>query len=447
MRAKNYASKLIFSIVFFLFIFVGGGLYIHFFTNEQLQPQPHIIHANTIVSGITTTISKDEIQSDLKMDNNGSSEKKLLNELMERSKKVESNVESTNPQKKMVKNSNVEATINQIVKKMTLREKIGQLMVVGFPSKVVDAHIKEMIQDYKVGGVIYYDRNMESPYQVGRLTKDLQVLSAKNRFQIPMLVSVDQEGGKVVRMKAHVSTIPSQQELGKLNRDKEVLNIASRTGKELLKMGINVNFAPVLDLSETDSRSFGLDAKKTGILGEQVVKGLTNVGVAATLKHFPGNGRSNIDPHKETSSVHAGKADLEGKDIYPFKKIIDELDDNKFFVMVTHIKYPAYDAVNPASTSSIIINDLLRKRLGFQGVVVTDDLEMGAVSKYDSYRDLGVKSIKAGADLLLVCHTLEAQKEVYNGIQAAVNSNQLSIHKIDEAVKRVLRYKLMNLNS
>jgi beta-N-acetylhexosaminidase len=442
MRAKTKASKPLFSIVFFLLIFAGGGLYFHLFSNEQVLPQPQIIHTNTIVSGITT-IKEDDVHPDVKIEVDDRSEKKLLNELMERSKKIE----STPTQKKMVQNSNVEATINQIVKKMTLREKIGQLMVVGFQSKVVDSHIKAMIQDYKVGGVIYYDRNMESPDQVGLLTKNLQTLSAKNRFQIPMLVSVDQEGGKVVRMKEHVSPIPSQQELGKSKRNQEVLNIASRTGKELLKMGINVNYAPVLDLSETDSRSFGLDAKKTGILGGQVVKGLTNVGVTATLKHFPGNGRSNIDPHKETSSVHAGKTDLEGKDIYPFKKIIDEQDDNKFFVMVTHIKYPAYDAVNPASTSSTIINDLLRKQLGFQGVVVTDDLEMGAVSKYVSYRDLGVKSINAGADLLLVCHTLEAQREVYNGILAAVNANQLSKQKIDEAVKRVLRYKLMNLNS
>jgi beta-N-acetylhexosaminidase len=447
MRAKNYTSKLIFSIVLLLSILVGGGIYIHIFTNEQVQPQPQIIHANTMTSG-TTTVKKDEIHSNLNLIDHGPSEKKLLNEWMERSKKVESavedKVESSMPQKEMVKNPNVETNINQMVKKMTLKEKIGQLMVVGFQSKVLDTHIKEMIVDYKVGGVIYYDRNMESPDQVGRLTKSLKAISEKNRFQIPMLISVDQEGGKVVRMKQQVSHIPSQQELGKSNRPPEVLNIANRTGKELLKMGINVNYAPVLDLSDTDTRSFGLDAKKTASLGGQVVKGLTNSGVAATLKHFPGNGRSNIDPHEETSSVHAGKADLEGKDIYPFKKIIDEQDNHTFFVMVTHIKYPAYDAVNPASTSPTIINNLLRKQLGFQGVVVTDDLEMGAVSKYTSYRELGVKSIKAGADLLLVCHTIQAQKEVYNGILAAANSKQLSIQQIDEAVKRVLRYKLMN---
>jgi beta-N-acetylhexosaminidase len=335
-----------------------------------------------------------------------------------------------------------EAKINNILSQMTLKEKIGQLMVVGFQNNFVDAHMKEMIEQYKVGGVIYYDRNMVNPSQVGRLTKDLQALAMKSHVQIPLVVSVDQEGGIVMRMKDQVSPIPSQQELGQKGNANEVLNVATRTGKELLNMGINVNFAPVLDLSATDTRSFGLDPNKAGLLGEQVVKGLVNSGVAATLKHFPGNGRSNIDPHHETSSVGADKSDLESKDIYPFKKIIDELDNNQFFVMVTHIKYPAYDSENPASTSPKIIKDLLKKQLGFQGIVVTDDLEMGAVSKYISYRDLGVMSIQAGADLLLVCHTPEYQKEVYNGILDAVKSKKLSEQQIDEAVKRILRYKL-----
>jgi beta-N-acetylhexosaminidase len=339
---------------------------------------------------------------------------------------------------------NGEAKINDILSQMTLKEKIGQLMVVGFQNHFVDAHMKEMIEQYKVGGVIYYDRNMVNPSQVGRLTKDLQALAMKSPLQIPLMVSVDQEGGIVMRMKDQVSPIPSQKELGQKGNANEVLNLATRTGKELLNMGINVNFAPVLDLSETDTRSFGLDPNKAGLLGEQVVNGLVKSGVAATLKHFPGNGKSNIDPHHETSSVGADKSDLESKDIYPFKKIIDELDDNQFFVMVTHIKYPAYDSENPASTSPKIIKDLLKKQLGFQGIVVTDDLEMGAVSKYISYRDLGVMSIQAGADLLLVCHTPEYQKEVYNGILDAVKTKKLSEQQIDEAVKRVLRYKLKN---
>ncbi|WP_409294140.1 glycoside hydrolase family 3 protein [Peribacillus sp. SCS-26] len=349
-------------------------------------------------------------------------------------------VETTFTQKDM----GTEEKVDALVKRMTLQEKVGQMMVVGFGTKAPDAHIKKMVEEYKAGGVIYYDRNMETRAQVSKLTQDLQAMAVRNRLQIPVMVSVDQEGGSIVRMKNQVSPIPSQQALGNENNAEKVHSIAARTGKELMGMGINVNFAPVLDLSDTDTRSFGSNPAKAGEFGGEVVKGLISSGMAATLKHFPGNGRSNIDPHVETSSVHADKVDLESKDIYPFTKIIKEMDNDKFFVMVTHIKYPAYDKVNPASTSPVIIDGLLRRQLGYKGIVVTDDLEMGAVSKYIDYKDLGVKAIQAGADLLLVCHTLQYQEEVFHGIMNAVKAGQIPEERIDEAVARILRFKLKN---
>lgn len=343
--------------------------------------------------------------------------------------------------------NNVEEKVNDLVENMTLREKIGQLMVVGFQGKQMDQHIQTMITEYHAGGVILYDRNMETPDQVASLNNQLQDLALKSKHQIPLMVSIDQEGGKIVRMRDQVSPIPSQQELGQKADSKEVYHVAYRNGKELAAMGIHVNFAPVLDLSASDSRSFGPEPEKANTLGSQVVTGLMDSGVVATLKHFPGNGRSNIDPHVETSSVQANQWDLENKDIYPFKKIIEHIDNNRFFVMVTHIKYPAYDKENPASISPIIIQELLRKKLGYKGIVVTDDLEMGAVNKYFTYEDLGYKAVEAGADLLLVCHTFENQKKVFNGIVEAVQKKKLSEDRIDEAVKRILTSKLTSIKS
>lgn len=339
-------------------------------------------------------------------------------------------------------NITIEEKVNNLVAKMTLQEKIGQLMVVGFQSNQPDEHIKTMINDYKVGGVILFDRNMVNPEQVASLNNQLQNLAMKNEKQVPLTISIDQEGGQIVRMREQVSTIPSQQSLGQKNNSKIVYDTAYHTGTELSAMGFNVNFAPVLDLSDTDSRSFGTDPEKVNTLGSQVVTGLMDSGMVATLKHFPGNGRSNVDPHIETSSVEANKLDLETKDIYPFKKMIENVDNNRFYIMVTHIKYPTYDKVNPASISPIIIQDLLRKKLGFKGIVVTDDLEMGAVNKYFTYEDLGYNAIKAGADMLLVCHTFENQQRVFNGIIKAVESKKLSEERIDESVKRILTNKL-----
>jgi len=330
---------------------------------------------------------------------------------------------------------------------MTLEEKIGQLMIIGFQNGEMDEHVQTMIKDYHVGGIILFDRNMKSPAQVAELNNHLQQLALKNQHHIPLLTSVDQEGGAITRMKDQVSYLPSQQELGKEKNAEQVYDTAYRSGHELAAMGINLNFAPVLDLSNTDTRSFGKNPYLVNAYGQEAIKGLNDSGITATLKHFPGNGRSDIDPHKETSSVEANQLDLENSDIYPFKKAIQNVDNNRFFVMVTHIKYPAYDKVNPASLSPTIIQTLLREKLGYTGIVITDDLEMGAVNKYFTPREMGYKALKAGADILLVCHTLETQEELFNGVVEAVQNHKLSEARIDEAVKRVLTYKLSAIDS
>ncbi|WP_372780538.1 glycoside hydrolase family 3 N-terminal domain-containing protein [Priestia aryabhattai] len=318
---------------------------------------------------------------------------------------------------------------------MTLQEKIGQMMVVGFQTEEIDDHIKTIILTYHAGGVILFDRNMKTPKQVATLTNNLQDLAQETKNQIPLMMGIDQEGGAIVRMKDQVSPIPSQQELGQKNDKELVYQTANRNGKELAAMGFNVDFAPVLDLSDTDTRSFGTDPQKAAEFGEAAVSGLNANGLTAALKHFPGNGRSNIDPHLETSSVKADKLDLENGDSYPFKQMVTNVDNNNFFVMVTHIKYPAYDKENPASISPIIIQELLRKQLGYKGLVVTDDLEMGAVSKYFTYEELGARAVEAGADVLLVCHTLNSQEKMYNGILQAVKDGKISEKRIDESVK------------
>jgi len=328
--------------------------------------------------------------------------------------------------------------ITYLLEEMTLNEKIGQLIVVGFPSTTVDDHIRKMIEDYHVGGVILFDRNMETPEQVAELNQDLQDLA-----DIPLMISVDQEGGDIVRMREHVSPIPSQQELGSRGDEEEIYSIAKQNGKELKEMGFHVNHAPVLDLSTTDSRCFGEDPQSTYKFGKQVIEGLTDEDITATVKHFPGNGRTDIDPHFESATVDADKTDLENSDIYPFKQMIENVDHSDFFVMVTHLIYPAYDQEYPASVSPVIIQDLLREQLGYEGIVVTDDLEMGAVTDLYTYEELGYHSIKAGADLLLVCHTLESQQQVFNGILQAVENGDLSEEEIDDSVERILKFKFL----
>lgn len=333
-------------------------------------------------------------------------------------------------------NLSIDEKVDQLLEKMTLEEKIGQMLVIGFQSTEVDEHVKQMIEEYHVGGIILYDRNMENPEQVAALNHELQQLA-----ELPLIVSVDQEGGEIVRLRDHVSPIPSQQELGSEGDEEQVYEIANQSGKELQEMGFNVNYAPVLDLSARDSRSFGEDPERAFQLGRQVIQGLTDEAITPTVKHFPGNGRTDIDPHFESATVDADQFDLENKDIYPFRQTIDHVSHDDFFVMVTHFIYPAYDETYPASVSPAIITDLLRQELGYEGLVVTDDLEMGAVTDLYSFEELGYHSVRAGADLLLVCHTLESQQKVFNGIYEAVKSGDLSEEDIDTSVERILKFK------
>lgn len=354
--------------------------------------------------------------------------------IVEKQKKTEEAVpeEKENPVEK----------VDALLADMTLEEKVGQLMMVGFSGLEKSKNADDLIKNKHIGGFIYFDRNLSSPKQAAELSNSLQE-SAVDSNQLPLMIAVDQEGGTILRMREQVSPIPSQ---AKLESAQEVFDVAKLNAAELTAMGMNINFAPVLDLSKTDSRSFGNDPKKAAAYGAKVIEGFQTANVTGALKHFPGHGRSSVDPHLDQSSVDANQLDLENSDIYPFREIINSVAHSQFFVMVTHIKYPAYDKEKPASLSKVIIQDLLRKKLGYEGIVVTDDLEMGAVNKYYSYKNLGAAALLAGADLLLVCHEYDHQIEVYNGVMEAVKNGKIPMERIDEAAKRIITYKLETMD-
>jgi len=328
----------------------------------------------------------------------------------------------------------------ELVEHMTLEQKVGQLFMVGFQTPEADDHIKDLITNKHIGNVILFDRNMQTPQQVKKLNASLQGLAQQSNA-LPLLIGVDQEGGDIVRMREHVTRIPSQQQLGKGTTEK-VEQTAEQTATELQAMGFNTNFAPVLDLSAKDSRSFGTNPETVYQKGNAVLNGFAKHGITGAIKHFPGNGRSQVDPHEDTSSVTVSQADLEKTDAYPFKQMIANRDSDSFFVMVTHIKYPAYDKDKPASLSPVIMQDVLRKRFGYKGIIVTDDFEMGAVSKYYPYEEIGVKALQAGADLILICHEYEHQLAMYDGVIQAVQKGTLKETRINEAAERIIKHKL-----
>lgn len=346
--------------------------------------------------------------------------------------------------KQQIKQENltIDEKVDKIVASMSKTEKIGQMVMIGIQGTKVDDDSLYMLNQYHMGGVILFDRNMDSPEQVKQLTSDLQ---AQSNEKVPLFIGIDEEGGDVVRMAEKLTPPPSQKEIGATGDIEQAKTWAIKTAKSLKEMGINVNFAPVADVGSNDKRSYSTDTNTVIDFVRAATKGYQQENIIYSLKHFPGIGKGKVDSHIDSSSIDVVKEVLMTEDILPFKTIIDENEPNDYFILVSHLKYPALDEEYPASLSSKIMTDLLRNKLGYKGIIITDDMEMGAVANHNDFRSIGVNAVKAGADIVLVCHEYEHQQEVYLGLLDAVNSGEISQERIDESVKRIIKVKLLHL--
>lgn len=346
--------------------------------------------------------------------------------------------------KQQIKQENltIDEKVDKIVESMSQTEKLGQMVMIGIQGTKVDDDSLYMLNQYHMGGVILFDRNMESPEQVKQLTSDLQ---AQSNEKVPLFIGIDEEGGDVVRMAEKLTPPPSQKEIGATGDIEQAKTWAIKTAKSLKDMGINVNLAPVADVGSNDKRSYSTDTNTVIDFVRAATKGYQQENIIYSLKHFPGIGKGRVDSHVDSSSIDVTKEILMAEDIIPFKTIIDENEPNDYFILVSHLKYPALDEEYPASLSSKIMTDLLRNELGYKGIIITDDMEMGAVANHNDFRSIGVKAVKAGADIVLVCHEYEHQQEVYLGLLDAVNSGEISQERIDESVKRIIKVKLLHL--
>lgn len=361
-------------------------------------------------------------------------------------KNIFSNVEESKSAQEEIpiaqQNLTIDEKVDKIVESMSQTEKLGQMVMIGIQGTKVDDDSLYMLNQYHMGGVILFDRNMESPEQVKQLTSDLQ---AQSNEKVPLFIGIDEEGGDVVRMAEKLTPPPSQKEIGAIGDTEQARTWAVKTAKSLKDMGINVNFAPVADVGSNDKRSYSTDTNTVIDFVRAATKGYQQENIIYSLKHFPGIGKGKVDSHIDSSSIDVTKEILMAEDILPFKTIIDENEPNDYFILVSHLKYPALDEEYPASLSSKIMTDLLRNELGYKGIIITDDMEMGAVANHNDFRSIGVNAVKAGADIVLVCHEYEHQQEVYLGLLDAVNSGEISQERIDESVKRIIKVKLLHL--
>ena len=333
-----------------------------------------------------------------------------------------------------------EQKVDKLVANMSDADKVGQLMMIGIHGKYLNDDAKFMLNEYRVGGIILFDRNMESKDQVKTLITDINK-AGKSAGLTPLFLGIDQEGGAVARMDDKLIKVPPAEEVGK-EPVEQAAALAKEVGTELKELGFNINFAPVADLGLTYGRSYSTNPDEVVRYASAVGKSYDEAGLWYSYKHFPGIGKTDVDLHADTSIVPVSKETLLSEDTKVFVDLIKKSKPNTYTIMVSHAMYPQIDPDHPSSLSKAIITDWLRKDMGYNGVVVTDDMDMGALAKHYTFGDMAVQSILAGSDILLVCHEYEHMQEAYNGLMKAVKDGRISKERLDESVKRILLMKM-----
>ena len=337
-----------------------------------------------------------------------------------------------------------EQKVDKLVANMSDADKVGQLLMIGIHGTTLNDDAKFMLNEYRVGGIILFDRNMESKDQVKTLIADINK-AGKSAGLTPLFLGIDQEGGAVARMENQLIKVPPAEELGNAPIE-QAASLAKQSGAELKDLGFNINFAPVVDLGLTYGRSYSTNPDEVVRYAGAVGKAYDEAGLWYSYKHFPGIGKTDVDLHADTSIVPVSKETLLSEDIKVFVDLIKQSKPNTYTIMVSHAMYPQIDPDHPASLSKAIITDWLRKDMGYNGVVVTDDMDMGALAKHYTFGDMAVQSILAGSDILLVCHEYEHMQEAYNGLMKAVKDGRISKERLDESVKRILLMKISKIS-
>lgn len=313
---------------------------------------------------------------------------------------------------------------------------LGRLFMVGIPHPYIDDDTVKLLQEIRPGGVILFRRNYTNPEALSALCAELHSLFP----EYPPLIALDHEGGRVHRLSLPFTHFPPAARIGQTHSLALARRVGQAMGQELRNIGIDLDFAPVLDvLTNPDNtvigdRAFSTDPHLVAMFGCALARGLREGGVIPCGKHFPGHGATLVDSHDDLPQDGRSRDELLRLDLYPFRRAIAERVD---MLMTAHIVYPALDPGLPATLSPVIIDGLLRRQLHFQGVVVTDDLEMGAIVRHFTVEQAAVDALHAGADLLLICHKLERALRARDACAQALSSGTLSLQRVEQAGQRI----------
>lgn len=345
------------------------------------------------------------------------------------------------PSKEIEEKDELTLKVEETLKNMTLEEKIGQMLMVFYRSSTADDNLISTLQDVKPGGFILFSENFKSYTQAKKFVDDINSTS-----DIPMFISVDQEGGRVQRLKSledtEVTIIPSMQALGNTNDEKLSYEVGRVVGEELRVFGVNMDFAPSLDIYSNPqntvigNRAFGTTSEVVSKMGISFANGLKSTGVIPVYKHFPGHGDTKEDSHFTLPVINKTKEELMGMELLPF---IDAIKNDAEVMMIGHLAVPTITGDNtPASLSHKLITELLKEELGYQGLVITDALNMKALTNDYSVKEIYVNAINAGVDILLMP---SPSRDAIKLIKEAVVNKELTEEQINQSVEKILRLK------
>jgi beta-N-acetylhexosaminidase len=338
---------------------------------------------------------------------------------------------------------------------LPLEQQIGQFFFIGLPGTELDEEARALIEEIKPGGIILFGRNIETAEQVRKLLD-----GARAMLPIAPLCGIDQEGGLVDRLREIFPAMPSARAIRQHGDLSGARSLGRITGEALRMLGFDINFAPVMSIITQErsqltnglySRSFGRSPGE--VLGYTTVymRGLQATGCLGCLKHFPGIGAGAVDSHVEMPMVPLSRDDLLSQDLAPYIELFQRADDRVRVVMVSHGGFPNIDIkkgttgglIEPASISPTIVSKLLRQELGYKHLVVTDDLEMGAIAKHCEIEDASVRAFRAGEDMLLICATPATIRRGYRALLEAARAGTLSQRRIQGSLKRIAATKAL----
>ncbi len=319
-------------------------------------------------------------------------------------------------------------------------QKAGQRMMVGFTGTQFNDELRYAIDTLKVSGVILFSQNIASPKQLETLCQSLQDY-AKSCGQPPLFIAIDQEGGVVARLKPPFTQFEGNPSMQK---EQDAIAFALTTARELTGVGINMDMAPVLDVPPVQGpsvmieRAFGRDPRWVAQMGATVIEHLQDNGVMAVGKHFPGIGRTVLDSHHDLPDLDIDVQALNDWDLLPFQAAMRA---GVSAIMLSHIRYTGIDPVWPAGLSSAITRELLRKGLGYNGMLFTDDLDMGAIAKHYQIQEIVTQCLTATVDILLICHSGPKIKAAHDAIRQMITSDESAAALCDISIHRIMTAK------